>query len=472
MDIDQLTNLAKQGESHKLEFKKSTAQLQPAFETVCAFLNGDGGKVLIGVTDKGQLIGQDVSDNTRKEIARELNRIEPAAQANINIDYILIKENKYVICVHVDGGCHAPYVCDGRSFHRNQSTTNRMTQHRYEQLLVNRGQLNHSWEELPASDLTADDLDHDEIRRAVSQGVAVSRVSADAQSDSIEDILRSWNLMKNGKINNAAAVLFAKKVLPRYTQCHIKMGRFKGVDTLGSFIDNQEYFGNAFHILSEANAFTMRHLPIASFFNQESIERIDQPALPALALREALVNAICHRDYANRSSSITLSIFDDRMEVWNNGKLPPELSLSDLRKKHKSMPRNKVISKVFYDRKFFDGWGTGTIKILKLCQENNIPEPEFEEYSSGLAIVFKFRELIGVSSQIQKLKILLSERQKAIVAIIQKEGVANIQAIMKGLVEPPSQRMIQKDLAYLKDHKLLELKGAKKGAFWVLKSRS
>src|SRR5579863_2060753 len=84
---------------------------------------------------------------------------------------------------------------------------------------------------------------------------------------------------------------------------------------LGDFIDNKEFFGNAFRLFEEANSFIMRHLPIASFFESDSLERIDKPALPVLAVREALVNAICHRDYSNRSSSITLAIFDDRMEI-------------------------------------------------------------------------------------------------------------------------------------------------------------
>src|SRR5579872_555152 len=134
MNLQKIKILASRGESETLEFKKSTAQLFAAFETICAFLNGEGGVVLIGVTDDGKIIGQDVSDNTRQAIAHEIAKLEPATY--IDIQYVRLKEGKTVICIIVERGVHAPYVYDGRAFQRNQSTKIRMSQHRYEQLLI------------------------------------------------------------------------------------------------------------------------------------------------------------------------------------------------------------------------------------------------------------------------------------------------------------------------------------------------
>ena len=145
MDIHQLNTLVKQGESHYLEFKKSTTQLKAAVETLCAFLNSKGGIILIGVKDNGQILGQQVSDRTKQEIANEIRKIEP--HAHIEVHYVAIGDAKQLIVIDVPAGKHAPYVFDGRPFERNQSTTEKMTQHRYEQLIVNRGQLNHSWED-------------------------------------------------------------------------------------------------------------------------------------------------------------------------------------------------------------------------------------------------------------------------------------------------------------------------------------
>ena len=468
MNLEQLKHLIGKGESGNIEFKKSTGQLRAAFETICAFLNGQGGTVLLGVDNTGKIIGQDITDNTRQEIAREINKLEPTAQ--IDVQEIVIKKDKYVIVLQANSDHHIPYTYDGRPFQRNQTTTMRMSQHRYEQLLVERGRLNHSWEELTAEDYDINSLDHEEIHLAVRQGIAVNRVPAEAQSDSIEDILARWKLIKDGKINNAAAVLFAKDTMPRYSQCHIKLGRLNGTDMLGDFIDNQEFFGNAFRMLSAANNFIMRHLPIASFFDPDHFERIDKPTLPVLAVREAIVNAICHRDYSNRSASIALAIFDDRMEIWNNGMLPLELKLDDLRKQHRSYPRNKIISKVFYDRKFFDGWGTGTNKIVNLCLENNVPEPKFEEYSGGLAVIFKFKESIGISrpSPSTEEQLGLTLRQKKILKIIEKEGKIALREIVSLLKTPVAARTIGDDLAYLKQLGLVDSEGTAKRAKWFL----
>src|ERR1700683_3216205 len=99
MKLAQLQKLVKQGESETLEFKKSTALMRAIFETICAFLNGKGGAILIGVNDKGELIGQDVTDNTRQELARELHKIEPPA--SIDIHHISTNKNKSVIAIQV-----------------------------------------------------------------------------------------------------------------------------------------------------------------------------------------------------------------------------------------------------------------------------------------------------------------------------------------------------------------------------------
>ncbi|MCE3237279.1 MAG: putative transcriptional regulator [Gammaproteobacteria bacterium] len=470
VDINQVMALIQKGESHHLEFKKSTAQLKAAFETVCAFLNGQGGIVLIGVSDNGQVGGQEVTDNTRQEIAREISKIEPAAR--IEIFYLSVNHKKYVIAIEVISNNHAPYTYDGCAFERNQSTTYRMTQHRYEQLLVERGQLNHSWEESIATSYAIEDLDFDEIRLAVKQGIAAGRVPAIADNETIEGVLKSWNLIENGRINNAAVVLFAKNILPRYPQCHLKLGRFRGTDMLGDFIDNKEFFGNAFRMLAEANSFITRHLPIASFFEQDRFERIDKPALPTLAVREALVNAICHRDYSNRASSITLAIFDDRMEIWNSGKLPANLKIDDLRKKHKSESRNKIIAKVFYDRKYFDGWGTGIIKIFDLCRANDMPDPEYEQYSGGVEIRFKFKESIGTSKKPELLflglpsEYLVSMRQQNILKILMAGTRMTVGEITKNMKNPPSRRTIGDDLSSLKELGLVKLEGIGRGAKW------
>jgi len=469
MDIAQVTMLAERGESPTIEYKTSTAQLKAAFETVCAFLNRKGGVVLIGVKNNGEIIGQAVTDNTRQEIAREIKKIEPPVE--VDIHYVPHKLGKCVIVLDVISGYHAPYIYDGRPYDRVESSTGLMPQHLYEQLLVRRGQLNHAWDTQIAKGYSIDLLDHEDIRRTVKNGADKHRISIEVLNYDIDHILRNLELIKDDQLINAAIVLYAKNVSPDYSQCMIRLARFRGTDKSGDFIDNQRVYGNAFRLVSAGLEFAQRHLPIASFFEPGNMQRIDQPAIPQLALREALVNSIAHRDYTNHSASISLAIFDDRLELWNNGILPSQLNIAALRHRHESCPRNKKIASVFYDQGWVEGWGTGTTRMISYCQENGTPEPEFEEYTGGFAVIFRFKEPMGGTQTIINLKKpTLHRRQGKILDILATGQSLNANEIFDKLDDVSSLRTIKADLATLKKLSLIEQVGKGRAALWKIRS--
>jgi ATP-dependent DNA helicase RecG len=467
MNFEQLHQLARQGESQCLEFKKSTAQIKPAFETLCAFLNTKGGTVLLGVKNSGELIGQSITDYTKQELANEIKKIEPNAQ--IEIHYVPLENNNQVIVLEVPPGKHTPYAYDGRPFERNQSTTERMTQHRYEQLIVDRGQLNHSWEDQPANEYGIDDLDYEEIKAAIKEGVNQNRIAVEVLNYDIERILSKFELIKDGQLTNAAVVLFAKEITSKYSQCTIKLARFRGCDKLGDFIDNQRVSGSAFEIVRAAHAFAARHLPIASTFEAGKLARIDQPAVPALALREALINSICHRDYTVRSSTISLAIYDDRLELWNVGKLSPHLRLEDLKTSHDSFPRNENIAMVFYKRGWIESWGTGTTRMIGYCKNNGTPEPEFTESSGGLSIIFPFKEPMNTGVQIQHpTHHELTLRQQEIISILDTNGELPLKEIVRLLADPPSERTVREDVTILRKIGVIDSHGKARTTTWFL----
>lgn len=468
MTLDELKKIVAQGESDTLELKKSTSLLPSASETTCAFLNGKGGIVLIGVTDAGKILGQNVTDHTRQEVANHIAKLEPPAQAKLDIEYVAIGDNKYVIVINIYAGNHKPYTYDGRAFMRNQTVTTRMSQQRYEQLIVERGHLNHKWDEQPAVGLDIKSLDAQEIRRTVQSGIHEGRIAVEVQKYSIKNILHYLELLYNEEITNAAVVLYAKKIPSLYSQCEIKMTRYRGNRKLDDFIDSKHFIGNAFKILSEANYFIMRHLPVASFFEPDKWKRIDKPALPVMAIREALINAVTHRDYTVHSASIALDIYNDRLELWNNGTLPSQLQLQDLKKQHSSFPRNKKIASVFRASGWVEKAGVGTVRMAEECRELGVPEPMFEQYSCGLSVTFKFKEPIGVSVTSKLPTHELNARQKAILEIIKKHETINIHEIISELENPPSQRAIQKDLAKLKNVGFINNLKKGKATVWYL----
>jgi predicted HTH transcriptional regulator len=215
----------------------------------------------------------------------------------------------------------------------------------------------------------------------------------ESTSKNIVDILERLGLRVNGSLLNAAFVLFGKKFMPYYPQCQLRLARFKGRDK-SEFLDHKQIRGHAFYLLEEATTFFHRHLAISGKFEENRMERIDKPVLPTLALREALVNAICHRDYSLPGGAVSVAIYDDRAEIWSDGTLPFGLKPEDLSREHTSKPRNPIITDVFFRRGLIEQWGRGTQKIIELCENSGAPTPEFNELAGTLRVRFPLHEEI------------------------------------------------------------------------------
>ena len=276
-------------------------------------------------------------------------------------------------------------------------------------------------------------MDHDEIRKTIDEGIHKNRISPEATNYSVEQILKNLKLIKENKLTNAAVVLFAKDSEKIFSRCEIKMARFRGRDKLEGFIDNQWERGNAFQLIALAHHFTSRHLPIASFFEAGKIQRIDQPAVPQLALREALTNAFCHRDYSVKSATTSLAIYDDRLELWNPGCLLPELKIAQLKEPHNSYQRNELIAHVFYKRGWIEKWGTGTTRMVEYCTTNRTPEPEFSDDSMGFSVVFPFKESMntGVIINSPTNEVLLTPRQQEILNLLGNTATMSANEIIR-----------------------------------------
>jgi ATP-dependent DNA helicase RecG len=466
MNLDKITALIQNGESHTVEFKKSTAQLKPAFESVCAFLNAQGGIVLIGVSDNGKIVGQDVSDNTRQEIAREINKIEPPAQ--LNVSYILSASNKYIIVIEVNPDNHSPYIYDGRAFERSQTTTVRMAQHRYDQLVSRRFQHNFSWEKLEAENYLINDLDRNLVLGIVRKAVDVGRMPEDALRQDLPELIAAMQLSKEHILLNASIALFGKKIRPDFPQCQLKMARFQGLDR-NKFIDSDIQYGNVFLLLDSAMSFIRRHLPLASKIEPGQLERVETPIIPFEAIREAIINSLCHRDYAQQSGSIGIAIYDDRMELFNNGGLDPNVTLEKI-KKGFSNPTNPLIADVFYRCKLIEKWGRGVPKIISSCKEAHDPEPEFIIDQSEFRVVFKFPSPITppviLFNEQPKASESLTSRQIEIIQILSSVSELKPKELLDKLREHTTERTLRRDLAKLKEQGILSTRGQGPAVVW------
>ena len=225
-DPHALSKLIAQGESETLELKRSTAELKRAGETLCAFLNGEGGKVLIGVGPDGRLVDQEVADMTLRDIAAILGRFEPPAR--VELGRVDIGNGRQVIVLEAaPSRKFAPFVFESKPYKRVGSTTTVMTQEEYARLLLDRNHSRHRWENQPAVGIRLEDLDREEILRTRATAIEQRRLSAGTSMD-IGDILDRLGLRIDGQVTQAAQMLYGTRFLPNYPQAQLKLGRFRG----------------------------------------------------------------------------------------------------------------------------------------------------------------------------------------------------------------------------------------------------
>lgn len=261
----------------------------------------------------------------------------------------------------------------------------------------------------------------------------------------------------------AAIVAYAIDPFPDYPQCSLRLARFKGVSK-AEFLDQRQITGHAFKLLTEANLFLQRHLPVAGRFESGVMTRIDQPLFPPLALREALVNAFVHRDYSIVGGAVSVAVFDDRLEVVSTGTLPFGLTVDDLTRDHDSKPRNPLLAELLYRRGLIEKWGRGTQKIIDLCVAAGHPTPEFEERAGSVLVRFV---RMGYSPPLRT-EHNLSDRQRRILFALRDGHPRSISKIQSALDPPPATTTLREDLKFLLRLNLVRNFGEKKGSRWAL----
>lgn len=346
MNLSALKRLVAQGEGPQLEFKRSTGEWREGLQTACAFLNGGGGCVVFGVNRKGGIEGQQVSEQTIHEITAGFERFEPPAA--VKIERTKVGGEREVISLIVEANQESvPFTFEGRAFERVGNTTRRMSQERYETLLLERAHARRRWENQPAVDVRLQDLDREEILRTRELAIQQRRISAET-SRNVGDILDRLGLRRDGVITQAALILYGTKFLPDYPQCLLKMGRFRGTQITGDILDNRQEYLHAFAVIREGMAFLDRTLPLAAHFPEGQIFREDLLPVPPNALREILLNAVMHRDYTEPGGYVAIAIFDSRIEIRSTGRLPSGITVDMLSGPHLSKLRNPLIANTFH----------------------------------------------------------------------------------------------------------------------------
>ena len=415
--------------------------------TVCAFLNQGGGRALFGVTQAGVVVGQQVGERTIEDLSEELRRIAPPAFPTV--ERVPVGGGREVIVVSTGQGPSRPYTYRGNAYRRVGNTTLALSADEYSRMLFERMHSEQRWENQPADGWSADDLDVAEIRRTVAEAVRRGRL-AEPPSRDPSDLLRGLGLLRDGRLLRAAAVLFGstERLEFEMPQCLLRVARFRGLDKM-NFLDNRQFNGNAFKLLADAERFLRDTLPIAGRFEQDRFERIDEPLYPPLATREALANALCHRDYSIGGGSVGVAVYDDRLEVTSSGPLHFGLTPEELFVPHESRPWNPLIARTFHRRGIIEEWGGGTLKMAELASSAGLPVLEIEDDGFAVTVRFRHGQFVpqpgsGESGPAQRREMLLAFLDSAEDGLTRRE-------IRARLGPDVSERQVRRALEELRD---------------------
>ena len=463
MTLDEIINLVAQGESETLEFKKTTGERVEAAKTACAMLNRRGGVVLIGVTKEGNITGQQVGDSTIERVVEELRNIDPPVFPTI--DRVPIGSGGAVLMIQVSRGVMRPYTHRNIPYQKVGNTTRRMTQDEYSRILLERMHSEERWENQAAKGWSIEDLDLNELRRTVTEAVRTGRLVGPGTTEP-EELLLGMGLIKEGTLLRAAVALFGnnQRIATEWTQCLLRVARFQGIDRT-DFLDNRQFRGNVFTLLAQAEHFILEHMPIAGRIASDSFVRVDEPLYPPLALREALANAFCHRDYTSGGGSVGVGIYDDRLEISSTGPLHFGLTPELLFLSHESQPWNPLIANAFYRRGIIEQWGRGTIRMAELTTAAGLPRPEIEDNGNSVTVRFLPSRYVPP----RRVGHNLTERQRAILALLNESqsGLA-LREILTHFEPDFTRRQVQLDLSMLRALNLVESSGQGRAVRWQL----
>lgn len=392
-------------ENQNIEHKESWRD--EFLKTICAFSNTDGGTLYIGRNDSGKTVGTVGAKKLMEDIPSKIvNMLGIIAGANLKKEkgkeFIEIKVKAYDV----------PISYKGKYYVRSGSTTHELNGTALHDFLLKKSGL--TWDAIVEERATMKDIDPNAIEHF--KELAEERFPVASKEKSIPHLLDKLHLIHNGKLTRAAILLFGKDPQRFYISSVFRIGKFKDEATLHSM---DEISGNLFRQVEGAME-TLKKKYLHSEVEIEGLLRKEYLEYPEPALREAIINAVMHRDYS--AIHTQLKIYPDQLILWNNGGLTEKLTIEELKKKHSSYPRNELIAKVFFLAGFIDAWGSGTIRMMTECKKAGLPEPVYEEAGGGMQVTF----LKDIYTEEYLRKMGLNERQiKAVLHLKEYQKINN-----------------------------------------------
>ena len=424
-------------ESQNLEFKETWRD--EWLKTICAFANTNGGSLHVGITDKGDVKGLEDSKKMLEDIPNKIKE-NLSVVANVSCK----KKNKLEYLTITIKQYQFPISYKGKYYIRSGSTTRELNGPDLQQFLLSKSTM--SWESMKQQDATFDDIDVESIDAFRAQAEKKS-LPAGKETDNTK-LLNKLHLVTEAKPTHGAVLLFGKDPQQFHPAAVIKLVKFSKDNAI---LVSDEIRGN---LLKQAEQVmeVLKSKYLISGVVIQGLYRHDELEYPEAALREAIINAIAHRDYTGGYTQI--KVYPDKLTIWNNGELPSGLPIDLLKQDHPSKPRNKDIANTLRAYGLIEGWGIGTTKMIIECINAGLLEPIFEEFAGGFQVTFSKKgftlEFLRMSG--------LNERQITAVEYLQNNGSINNQTYQS--ITGSIKRTATRDLNELVEKKIVERSGS------------
>lgn len=447
-------------ERQNIEWKSSWRD--EYLQWICAFANTEGGTLIIGKDDKGKVVGL----QNPKRLMEDLPSKIKAHLGIISTVNLLEDDGDEFIEIIIRPYSNA-ISYKGKFYTRSGSTTHELNGVELSDFLLRKS--GRTWDEIIVEDATIGDIDEKSLQGFLADCTEVGRLPDTSRLNTTE-ILEKLHLAKNGQLKRAAIVLFGKDPNAFFSNVQVRIGRF-GEDNVDlRFYEIIE--GNLVYTLVEVQKqldykFLKRSVKI------EGMKRKEEDEYPLTAMREILLNALVHKKYGG--ASIQVRVFDNQISIWNEGQLPSGWTEENLLTTHSSRPYNPLIAKACFAAGYIETWGTGTLRIIKACEDAGHQTPSVKVKDGGIEWTMWNKntwqtedgeDLELVSGRVNSHTRLLTKRQKEILNLIKVDKKLSRRKLAKILEINVS--AVQSHIDILKEKGVLIRRGGTRGHWEVL----
>ena len=377
---------------------------------ICGFANAQGGTLIIGKNDAGEIVGV---KNSKKLLEDLPNKIITFLGIIADVNLHETKQGDFIeIVVEPQPN---PVNYKGEYHYRSGSTKQELKGAALDKFILQK--YGRKWDSVPMPSVSVTDLKQETFEFFKEKGIDSNRLDEKSRKDTPEQLLENLNLFEDSYLKRAALMLFHPDPEKFATGAYIKIGYFR---TDSDLMFQDTIHGNLFEQVEKTMELLLTKYTKA-LISYRGLSRIETYEYPKEALREALLNAVIHKEYSG-GAPIQIRVYDDKIMIWNEGKLPADWTVQNLLQSHSSRPNNPDIANAFFRSGYVESWGRGISKIEEQCAAAGLPAPQFSPKGSDFWVTF--RKDIYNKEDLSKLG--LNERQiKAVLYAKEKGKITN-----------------------------------------------